>query len=169
MAKLTKVNCLCFAVAFLVVYGIAFLLTMVVDDDDTTKTSVNVSVPSSHKGLESTHEICACRNGGRCHHGKCQCKRNYRGRHCQHHAADRSCGHTPHGTWGRFGCNVCRCHNGVISCTPRFIPGCGGYKSVDSGQQTRRPSSRARGQMLLVLRGTAHPEVTPTVLRATDD
>ncbi|KAL5013764.1 hypothetical protein ScPMuIL_008034 [Solemya velum] len=117
----------------------------------TKRSNVNMlfsdSMTNGFQEREGGRSQCRCRNGGRCHRGKCHCRRNYHGHHCQHYVIPRSCGNTPHDTIGQYGCNICRCNNGVISCVPRFFPGC----DVISGKHL---VDRKRVEMIKAFRKT---------------
>ena len=57
------------------------------------------------------------------------CDRNFYGRYCERELKDSPCGHIPHGSWVKAGCNLCRCFDGHMTCLPRAFDGCGRFLS----------------------------------------
>ncbi|KAK7501174.1 hypothetical protein BaRGS_00007659 [Batillaria attramentaria] len=82
------------------------------------------AVRPSKKSRQGDSKPC-CYNGGLCVLGSfCHCPENFYGRHCEFELKRKTCGHVPHGSWVKAGCNLCQCNDGHMACLPRAFEGC---------------------------------------------
>ncbi|XP_076441032.1 uncharacterized protein LOC143280287 [Babylonia areolata] len=89
---------------------------------------------TSVSGTTNGHGPC-CLNGGLCVLGSfCHCPENFYGRKCQYELEKRPCGHIPHGSWVKAGCNLCRCFDSHMTCLPRAFDGCDDKPQTEDDQ-----------------------------------